>query len=116
MITESGCVALRALKQGSTLRCLAPLVLFAIAGFSLNASVYSYVSSYCGIAREIATFANAVAFLALFGVSVAKPAFIDKRLLTTVAVGCLLTAAVALEFGLALQVPWRPSWASSARR
>ena len=106
VITESGCVALRALKQGSTLRCLAPFVLFAIAGFSLNASVYSYVSSYCGIAREIATFANAVAFLALFGVSEAKPAFIDKRLLTTVAVGCLLTAAVALEFGLALQVPW----------
>lgn len=31
-------------------------------GFTLNASVYAHVSSYCGIAREIATLVNAVAF------------------------------------------------------
>lgn len=105
-MSESGRAALRVLRRGSTLRCIVPFILFAVAGFMLNASVYSHVSSYCGIAREIATFVSAAVFFALFGASVVKPSLIDRRLLTTVAVGCLLTAAVALEFGLMLQVPW----------
>lgn len=46
--------------------CIVAFTLFGIAGFTLNASVYAHVSSYCGIAREIATLVNAIAFLTLF--------------------------------------------------
>lgn len=86
--------------------CIVAFTLFGIAGFTLNASVYAHVSSYCGIAREIATLVNAIAFLTLFFMATRAPRLIDQRQLTTIGAGCALTAALVLEFGLTLQVPW----------
>lgn len=92
--------------RGRLALCIVSFTLFGIAGFTLNASVYAHVSSYCGIAREIATLVNAVAFLALFFMATRTPRLIDQRQLTTIGAGCALTAALVLEFGLTLQVPW----------
>ena len=92
--------------RGRLALCIVSFTLFGIAGFTLNASVYAHVSSYCGIAREIATLVNAVAFLALFFMATRTPRLIDQRQLTTIGAGCALTAALILEFGLTLQVSW----------
>ena len=91
---------------GATALCVAGFMMLGVAGYALNASVYAHVSTYCGIAREIATLVNAAAFLALFLAATLRPRLIDQRQLTTIAAGCALTAALVLEFGLAGAVPW----------
>lgn len=80
--------------------CVLALTIMGCAGGILNASLYARVAQYCGIAREVSTLVGSLLFLAVFLVSTRKPSLLDRRLLTTVALGCALTAAFVLEFGL----------------
>lgn len=80
--------------------CVLALAVMGLAGGILNASMYSRVAEYCGIAREISTLTRGVLFLAVFMVAMRKPSLIDRRLLTVVALGCSITAIFVLGFAL----------------
>lgn len=86
--------------------CMAAFVLHAVIGSVLNASVYSFVSTYCGIARELSTLANSLAFLAVFLAATLRPRLIDRRQLTTIGIACAVVAGTLLEFGLSYQIRW----------
>lgn len=88
---------------GGTLLCVAALVVLACAGSVMNASVYARVAAYFGIARELSTAWSSVLYLVVFLVAMRKPALLDRRLLTVVALGCAITAALVLEFALRLE-------------
>lgn len=83
--------------------CVISFMLASCSGWILNGSMYAYVATYCGIAREIATLFSAAFFLALFAVATRRPALIDRRIVTVVALGCLITALLVLQFALRLE-------------
>lgn len=87
----------------ATLLCVIALAIVGCAGGILNASLYSRVAQYCGIAREVSTLSSGVLFLIIFLVTMRKPSLLDRRLLTVVALGCAVTAAFVLEFALKLE-------------
>lgn len=88
---------------GAVLLCVVALAALGCAGGILNASLYARVAGFCGIAREISTLTGGVLFLVIFLVSTRKPELLDRRLLTMAALGCAITAAFVLEFGLGLE-------------
>lgn len=90
-------------KHGESAAIVVCVIAFAIMGCVggiLNASVYSRVAEYYGIAREISTMTSGFLFLILFLIATRKPSLLDRRLLTVVALGCAITAAFVLEFAL----------------
>ena len=88
---------------GGALLCVLALTVMGCEGGILNASVYAHVARYCGIAREISTLSTGVLFLVVFLAATRRPALLDRRLLTVVALGCAITAAFVLEFALQLE-------------
>lgn len=90
-------------KHGESAAIVVCVIAFAIMGCVggiLNASVYSRVAEYYGIAREISTMTSGFLFLILFLIATRKPSLLDRRLLIVVALGCAITAAFVLEFAL----------------
>lgn len=87
--------------DSATLLCVVGLAVMGCVGGVLNASLYARVAQYCGIAREMSTMFAGALFLLIFLASTRKPALIERRLLTVVALGCAITAAFVLEFALA---------------
>lgn len=85
------------------LACMLALCVMGCAGGVLNASLYAHVATYYGIAREISTLSSGVLFLVVFLAATRRPALLDRRLLTVVALGCALTAAFVLWFALQLE-------------
>ncbi|MEG1907439.1 MAG: helix-turn-helix transcriptional regulator [Gordonibacter sp.] len=85
------------------LLCVFVLAIMGSNGGILNASIYSRVAEYCGIAREISTLTTGVLFLGVFFAAMRKPSLLDRRLLTVVALGCAITAIFVLEFALRLE-------------
>lgn len=85
------------------LACVVALAIMGCVGGILNASLYARVATYFGIAREVSTLTSAVLSLGVFLVATRRPALLDRRLLTVVALGCAVTAAFVLEFGLGSQ-------------
>ncbi|WP_143412196.1 helix-turn-helix transcriptional regulator [Arabiibacter massiliensis] len=90
-------------QGGAVLACVVALAIMGCAGGILNASLYARVAAYCGIAREISTLTGGALFLVIFLAATRKPALLDRRLLTMAALGCAVTAAFVLEFGLGSQ-------------
>lgn len=82
--------------------CVLALTISGCAGGILNASIYARVAEYCGIAREFSTLMTGVLLLGVFFAATRRPALLDRRLLTVVALGCAITAAFVLEFALQL--------------
>ncbi len=66
--------------------CALMLAMFVLSGSVLNAHVYSAVAVYFGFAREIATFAGALCFLAVGITARFAPNALDVRSITSVAV------------------------------
>lgn len=89
--------------NASVLLCVFVLAIMGSMGGILNASIYSRVAEYCGIAREISTLTTGVLFLAVFFTATRKPSLLDHRLLAVVAMGCAITAIFVLEFALRLE-------------
>lgn len=90
-------------KRGESAAIVVCVIAFAVMGCVggiLNASVYSRVAEYYGIAREISTMTSGFLFLILFLIATRKSSLLDRRLLTVVALGCAITAAFVLEFAL----------------
>lgn len=65
--------------------CALMLALFVLSGKILNACVYSAVAGYFGFAREIATLAGALCFLAIGVAARFAPRLLDVRSITSVA-------------------------------
>ncbi len=89
--------------DSGTLLCVLALAVLGCEGGILNASVYARVAAYCGIARELSTLMAGGLFFVVFLAATRKPALLDRRLLSVVALGCAITAAFVLEFALGLE-------------
>lgn len=96
---------LRALKEAASsdaVLCIVAFVLTSCTGWILNSSIYAHVATYYGIAREFSTLGTAVFFLVLFVVATRKPSLLDRRTVTIIALGCLITGLLVLQFALKL--------------
>ncbi len=87
------------------LRCLVALVLLMASGGVINGTIYASMASFFAVGREIATCANALAFVLLAVVALRRPSLLDGRTITagvavTVVAGTLCTAA-----GISLRNP-----------
>lgn len=95
-------------EPSETVRGAAPIltlvfILLACYGWILNASVYSVVGTYAGIAREIGTCAMGLALLGLGLAARFRPLWLDKRLLLAAALFFSLAAALILLLAIPSQ-------------
>lgn len=82
------------------LPCLVAMIVIALSGWVQNASTYAETALYFGLAREINTFANAFAFLALAIVAQWLPSLLEKRSMALIALGCQITSTFILVLAM----------------
>ena len=97
--TESSTDENKVVTSGTVL-CIVAFTLSACAGSLLNASLYSTVADYYGVARELSNLMAGALYLLVFLAATHKPSLLDAKTLTIVALGCAITAGFVLEVAL----------------
>lgn len=84
----------------AALRCLGALILLEASGTIINATIYASMADFFAIGREIATLANAGAFVLLAVVALRRPALLNARVLTAGASIAITAGVICLGVGI----------------
>ena len=84
----------------AALRCLGALILLEASGAIINATIYASMADFFAIGREIATLANAGAFVLLAVVALRRPVLLNARVLTAGASIAITAGVICLGVGI----------------
>ena len=84
----------------AALRCLGALILLEASGAIINATIYASMADFFAIGREIATLANAGAFVLLAVVALRRPALLNARALTAGTSIAIIAGVICLGIGV----------------